>query len=70
MDFAAEFFNGALRKSPNHKTYFSFALEGSQDFDFVWQFWYGWVEWVKLNGKVKVLYAKLKHVLSSIDLKD
>ena len=35
MDFAEEFIIDAL-KSPDHKTCFSFALGGPQDFNFVW----------------------------------
>ena len=43
MDFAGEFFNQGLRSS-KHKTCFSFALGGPKDFNYVRQFWCGWVE--------------------------
>ena len=51
MDFAAAFFNEALR-SPNHiKTNFSFGLGyAPRTFIFARQFWYGWVE-TGLNGQ-------------------
>ena len=62
----------------NHRTCFNFALEGPQEFHFVWQFWCCWIEtwpngrkWMgKLKSCMHIPRAKLKHVLWSGDLKD